>query len=1065
MTDSPHLGLPYLEAAQAQKHVTHNEALRRLDALVQAVVLDRTLTTPPGSPADGDNYIPATGATGAWAGHTSEIAAWQDGAWMFYPASEGWRVWSAAEDALLAWSGTAWTIIGGAALLNPAPLVGVNATANTTNRLSVSSPATLLNHEGAGHQLKLNKNAAGDTASLLYQTGFSGRAEMGTTGDDDFHVKVSADGSAWNEAIVVNRTTGAVSFPSSSFPGGANLTTAYAATTVTINSDSGTDATVNSFTNANAGVVPGSGGGTANFLRADGTWAAPSGGGVSDGDKGDITVSGAGTVWTIDANTVTNTKAADVPTATFKGRTTAGTGDPEDLTVAQAKSLLNLTGTNSGDQSLFSTIIVAGQSDVVADAAADTLTLVAGTNITITTNAGTDTITIAASGGGGGEANTASNVGTTGVGVFKQKTGVDLEFKKINAGSSKVTITDDTGNSEVDVDVAEANLTLANLGGSIDLGGAKASGTLAAARFPALTGDVTTPAGSLATTIANGVVTNAKLANVPTSTFKGRTSAGTGVPEDLTEAQTKTILGLAGFNNGDQTITLTTDVTGSGMGTFAATIATNAVTNPKLADVPTATFKGRITAATGDPEDLTVAQAKTLLNLTGTNSGDQTITLTSDVTGSGTGSFAATIANDAVTNPKLANMATATFKGRTTAGTGDPEDLTVAQAKTLLDLTGTNSGDQSLFSTIAVSGQSNVVADATSDTLTLAAGANVTITTNAGTDTITIAAAGGSGSPGGANTQIQYNDGGAFNGSADFTLDETTGEVAFGKWARLADQSADPTDPTNGVVLFSKPLAQRRLPRFGAFKGFDSFLQPFLATSKIAFWSAAGNSTGAMTNTGAPALSSAGTTTARNVATTNILTRTRRAGLVSAATAGSATGPRNATAQWTVGDGSGLGGLFFCAIFNVSDAAIVTAARMFVGMQAGTGAPTDVEPSTLVNCFGVGARSADTNLQIFYGGSAAQTPIDLGANFPCDTTNTDLYRVCFFSPSTENGVIYYEVLRMNTGNVATGTLSGTVGTQVPASTTLLTTNNYRSNGAVATAVGIDFSQIYIETEQ
>jgi hypothetical protein len=60
--------------------------------------------------------------------------------------------------------------------------------------------------------------------------------------------------------------------------------------------------------------------------------------------------------------------------------------------------------------------------------------------------------------GGGGEANTASNVGTAGVGVFKQKTGVDLEFKKINAGSSKVTITDDTGNNEIDIDVAEANI-------------------------------------------------------------------------------------------------------------------------------------------------------------------------------------------------------------------------------------------------------------------------------------------------------------------------------------------------------------------------------------------------------------------------------------------------------------------------------------------------------------------------------------------------------------------------------------------------------------------------------
>lgn len=55
-------------------------------------------------------------------------------------------------------------------------------------------------------------------------------------------------------------------------------------------------------------------------------------------------------------------------------------------------------------------------------------------------------------GAGGGEANTASNVGTGGVGVFKQKTGTDLEFKKINAGSAKITITDDTGNNEVDVD-------------------------------------------------------------------------------------------------------------------------------------------------------------------------------------------------------------------------------------------------------------------------------------------------------------------------------------------------------------------------------------------------------------------------------------------------------------------------------------------------------------------------------------------------------------------------------------------------------------------------------------
>lgn len=73
-------------------------------------------------------------------------------------------------------------------------------------------------------------------------------------------------------------------------------------------------------------------------------------GGVSDGDKGDLTVSGSGTVWTLDANVVTNAKSAQVATATFKGRTTAGTGNVEDLSVAQAKTLLGISGTNTGDQ-------------------------------------------------------------------------------------------------------------------------------------------------------------------------------------------------------------------------------------------------------------------------------------------------------------------------------------------------------------------------------------------------------------------------------------------------------------------------------------------------------------------------------------------------------------------------------------------------------------------------------------------------------------------------------------------------------------------------------------------
>jgi hypothetical protein len=64
----------------------------------------------------------------------------------------------------------------------------------------------LLNHDGAGHQLKINKAAAADTASLLYQDAFSGRAELGLAGDDDFHFKVSPDGSTWKQAILIDRS-------------------------------------------------------------------------------------------------------------------------------------------------------------------------------------------------------------------------------------------------------------------------------------------------------------------------------------------------------------------------------------------------------------------------------------------------------------------------------------------------------------------------------------------------------------------------------------------------------------------------------------------------------------------------------------------------------------------------------------------------------------------------------------------------------------------------------------------------------------------------------------------
>lgn len=126
-----HLALPFIMAAQAQKHVTMNEALRMLDGIVQLAVLDRDLTAPPGSPAEGDRYIPANGATGAWAGWDGSIAYWIDGAWLKILPAPGWLTWIEDEAQLVVWTGSTWlAVINAMGFIAQAASVAVAREAN-----------------------------------------------------------------------------------------------------------------------------------------------------------------------------------------------------------------------------------------------------------------------------------------------------------------------------------------------------------------------------------------------------------------------------------------------------------------------------------------------------------------------------------------------------------------------------------------------------------------------------------------------------------------------------------------------------------------------------------------------------------------------------------------------------------------------------------------------------------------------------------------------------------------------------------------------------------------------
>uniref|UniRef100_UPI0028ABA6E2 DUF2793 domain-containing protein n=1 Tax=Brevundimonas sp. TaxID=1871086 RepID=UPI0028ABA6E2 len=218
---SARLALPYLAAGQMQKHVTLNAALTRLDALLQTLAVSRTITAQPEGPADGALYILPEGATGsAWSGRPAgTLMRFEAGGWAVVPTPDGLIAMVADAGEAVVRVGGDWRPLGERlGVAQDLTRLGVGTTADAANPVAMKVNAALITARGTGEggdgdlRIKVNKEAGDDVLSLLFQSGWGGRAELGLIGDDDLSLKVSADGGTWRRAFAVDRATGRVAF-------------------------------------------------------------------------------------------------------------------------------------------------------------------------------------------------------------------------------------------------------------------------------------------------------------------------------------------------------------------------------------------------------------------------------------------------------------------------------------------------------------------------------------------------------------------------------------------------------------------------------------------------------------------------------------------------------------------------------------------------------------------------------------------------------------------------------------------------------------------------------------
>lgn len=210
------------------------------------------------------------------------------------------------------------------------------------------------------------------------------------------------------------------------------------------------------------------------------------------------------------------------------------------------------------------------------------------------------------------------------------------------------------------------------------------------------------------------------------------------------------------------------------------------------------------------------------------------------------------------------------------------------------------------------------------------------------------------------------------------------------------------------------------------------------------------------------AITATGTATAVSVGTgSNYSNKTRLEYLVTVAATTAVAGWRQATAKFFFGNTSGQGGFNYTCYFGNATGASTTTNRCFVGMSSNVSAPTDVEPSTLTNMFGIGWDAADANIQFFNNdGTGTATKTDLGGSFTVPTTDRSVGYKLTMSSVANSSVVSYTLTNLNTG----ATASGSVSSDLPANTVFLAGRGYMSVGGTSSVIGIALIKQYIKSQ-